>query len=586
MAEAAGDRSVRTSSVATALGLLALGTIHFSLAFDTLRRKTPTVDEVAHLPAGISYLQKNTFKMYRLSPPLARAVPALAALPVEPKMPYQLKTWTEHDPSSHWLFAFGFLAVNGSDPDRYLECFTRARTVIAVWSALTIPFLFWWGNWWFGRWAGWFAALLWTFSPNILAHAGMVTTDLPATSLGLIASLFFARWLDRATWRRAFVAGAWLGLAQLVKFSSLWLYVIWPTWAILRSFAPGEPGTAGVRAETRGSTRWPRFGWKKGGQSLAILCISFFVIDVGYRFEGVFTPMDRFHFISRMLTRPRLPGDGPPHVGSNGGNNKVHQRRVNRFRGSVLGLLPCPLPYHYVAGFDEQKFEADGMYQMYLRGEFANATALEGAANPTGRRGWWYYYVYALAIKVPLSTWWLAAMALFALFRWPRATAGASVWPLVLLSAAPLLAMSLLTDINLGLRYVLPIFPFLFLLAGSAVGPDRPRWWNALAALAICWNVGAIARIHPHELAYFNELVGGPSNGRFHLIDSNIDWGQDLRGLSRWLDEHPEWRDVRLAYMGTVPPEFEGISDYGLAPRDLRFVDAALHLPGEDPDDP
>src|SRR5207247_4884940 len=116
-------------------------------------------------------------------------------------------------------------------------------------------------------------------------------------------------------------------------------------------------------------------------------------------------------------------------------------------------------------------------------------------------------------------------LAIAAAFIWPTET-GRSEFPWLLIFLLPVLAMSFLTDINLGLRYVLPALPFLYLFAGSAVQAGRPAWIRLLAAAAIVWNLAALARIHPHELAYFNELVGGPANGRFHLIDSNLDWGQ------------------------------------------------------------
>ena len=92
-------------------------------------------------------------------------------------------------------------------------------------------------------------------------------------------------------------------------------------------------------------------------------------------------------------------------------------------------------------------------------------------------------------------------------------------------------------------------------------------WWKLFALPLVCWNLVALARVHPHELSYFNEISGGPSNGRAWLIDSNLDWGQDLRGLSRWLEKNPEWRSAKLAYWGTLPPIFEGIDDVGPPPR-------------------
>ncbi|MFO0948391.1 MAG: hypothetical protein U1D30_21135 [Planctomycetota bacterium] len=220
---------------------------------------------------------------------------------------------------------------------------------------------------------------------------------------------------------------------------------------------------------------------------------------------------------------------------------------------------------------------------MYLAGHSADEDNQENAHR---RHGWWYYYLYAMAIKVPITTGILLGMSIVGATLWPLPR-GPKLLPLWLLAGVPIAAISLLTDINIGLRYVLPAFPFFFLIASSVPQVPRPSWWNGAVVPLLLWNVVAVARIHPHELSYFNELVGGPAQARFHLIDSNVDWGQDLRGLARWLERHPDWRDqVRIAYMGSVPPEFEGISEYRLAPRDIRFVPPAMRLPWEKESDP
>ena len=618
--------SVRPPSTVLVYILLGvLMTTHGLLLLSQIVRSTPTLDEVAHLPAGQTYVEQATFRMYRHSPPLARWVAAVAAWPTHPELLYE-RTWKVDEPANHWRFAFEVIANNAMTAEsrgKYLASFTWGRCAIALWSVLTIPFLFAWGSQWFGRWAGLLAATLWTLSPNILAHAGLVTTDLAATSAGLIACWTFSRWLDRPTWSTFASAGIALGVAQLVKFSSLWLYFIFAFWLAAMLVAslfrnrrskmasmttPSQTSTIepsgqntkrAKKSNTKGvvsSRELPIKNAETNSESvnaskasirqsllgfIAIVLVSIFVIDVGYLFEGVGSPLGEFPFLSQTLTRPRQLTDGPIPTSNNTTYRQVWQERTNRFQGTLLAYVPVPLPYHFVAGFDEQKFEAEGKYPMYLRGKFADPLPAPGAAGeaPPARRGWWYYYLYALAIKVPLSTWILLALAIPLAFIRPAIR---SIVPLLYLALAPILAMSFLTDINLGLRYVLPALPFIFLLCGSLVAVGRPRWTYVVAGLAVLWNVGVIARIHPHELSYFNEIVGGPTEGRFHLIDSNIDWGQDLRGLARWLDEHPDWKkEVKIGYAGTISPEFEGIENYRLAPRDLRFVPDFRLLPWE-----
>jgi hypothetical protein len=367
-----------------------------------------------------------------------------------------------------------------------------------------------------------------------------------------------------------------LGTAQWIKHSSLWLYAILLVWVSIDL------------CRHRRSLIVRIIG------SLAMVAGSLLVLNLGYLFEGSFTPLADFRFLSQSLTRPLDPGEINPDVAST--NNLTYRdtyaRRVNRFRGTWLGSLPAPVPFHYLAGFDEQKFEAEGKYPMYLRGKFADPIApiQAGASPPSGntRRGWWYYYLYALAVKVPTSTWLLVGLGWVMSIRSGR---GRRVLAWMLLSAVPIASMSLLTDINLGLRYVLGSLPLFFLVAGSVAEPvfgPSGRWWERfLVILLLAWNGISVARVHPHELSYFAELAGGPRQGRHHLIDSNIDWGQDLRALSSWLNGQPDWsQGLGIAYAGTVPPEFEGIGSYQIPPRDLRFVPDRYLFPWEKRDQP
>ena len=105
---------------------------------------------------------------------------------------------------------------------------------------------------------------------------------------------------------------------------------------------------------------------------------------------------------------------------------------------------------------------------------------------------------------------------------------------------------------QLGIRYILPAFPFVFLLLSQVAEWVAPVRRSLLGAGSWLWILAyaASARFQPHHLGYFNEFSGGPPAGWLHLSDSNIDWGQDLNGLRDWLDEHPVL-NLQLAYFGT-----------------------------------
>jgi hypothetical protein len=112
---------------------------------------------------------------------------------------------------------------------------------------------------------------------------------------------------------------------------------------------------------------------------------------------------------------------------------------------------------------------------------------------------------------------------------------------------------------NLGVRRILPVFPFLFLFTAQASAGLKGRLWSWTVALLIVWTGVEAVRIYPHHLAYFNQVAGGPERAPYLLDDSNIDWGQDLPALAAWQRAHPEARPLRLLYFGTAPREAYGV---------------------------
>jgi len=191
----------------------------------------------------------------------------------------------------------------------------------------------------------------------------------------------------------------------------------------------------------------------------------------------------------------------------------------------------------YVQTFRSQLWDIGVGHTAYLMGQFST-------------QGWWYYFPLALLIKTPLPTLVLAAWGLWILARrMPLLELGFLLWPPLLLGA--LFAFG--NAKNIGLRYLLGIYPFLFLLIGiTAIAALRSWRTYLITALAIWYVVGTV-RNHPHHLAYFNELIGGPENGYHYLVDSNLDWGQDLKGLKAYVDKRNIER-IKLSYFGTVDP--------------------------------
>lgn len=521
--------------------LPALMLLHAGLALHAAWRASPTIDEFAHVPAGISYWQTGRFGLYHHNPPLAKLLAALPVLAAQPVVDYggsYAQALAGGEPPSHVAFAEEFMRANAA---RYFQLFRLARLPIVLLSLLGMFLLSVWARGLFGEWGGLLAAGLWAFDPNLIAHAGLATTDMAATVLVLAAVMTFRRFVDRATTPNALLCGAVLGLALLTKFTALLLL---PLFAILALFRRPQ------------GKRW-----------ILVPCVALIVLNTGYLFEGTGRPLGSFPFLSPALTRPRTSGV-PPHRQARF-YQMLFTQRQNRFEGTLAGALPVPLPSEYLLGLDEQSFEADpglpgGGYAVYLRGVVR-------------RGGWWWYDLYALLVKTPLGLWLMAGLAVAAALRVPAARLRAAEEAFWILPAAALLVlMSGMTGLDLGVRYLLPIFPFLFLgLARLA----RTSWVKAPAVACLAIALSTL-RVHPHELSYFNEAAGGPEQGGRHLLDSNLDWGQDLLELKRRLDERHFTGEIGLAYFGAVDPALAGLRWF-VPPRDPRTVPPGRQVPSD-----
>jgi hypothetical protein len=174
------------------------------------------------------------------------------------------------------------------------------------------------------------------------------------------------------------------------------------------------------------------------------------------------------------------------------------------------------------------------------------------------KRGHPAYFPIAFAVKTPL-----AALLMLPLFWLAFRGQGKSWrWAFVLFIAV-YMGVSMASNLNIGHRHILPIYPFLYVLLAAAVVSVR-RWRFAIIAAAALIQIVEVARIHPHHLAYFHALAGGPAAAPRYLLDSNVDWGQDLKHLRRYLDQHGAG-NVYLRYFGMADPGYYGFkSDLGL----------------------
>ncbi len=497
----------------------AILTSHAALLAWSATRQSPTFDEVAHLPAGLSHLRFGRFDLYCVNPPLVRTVAALPLLAAEPAT-----DWKSYHGGwrPEWCVGLDFLDANG---ERSLWLFTLARWACIPFSLLGAYVCWRWARELYGDGPGLVALTLWSFCPNILGHGQLVTPDVGAAAFGVLAGYSFWRWLRRPVLVSAMAAGVCLGLALLAKTTWVVLFLLWPClWAIDRLLvrAKGEARSAGHSAH----------------QLVLLLVAGLGVLHAGYGFEGTGRPLGEFQFKSLTLS------------GKQSGHDPDATHTSNRFRGTWMEGLRSPLPANFLRGIDLQKYDFELNTYSYLRGEWR-------------RGGWWYYYLYAMAVKIPIGTWLLLGsaglLACTRCYAFDRRGEMAVLVPVAVI----LCLVSSQTGMNHHFRYVLPALPFLFVCGSKAACLlwSKSTLARLYVAIAIGWSVVSSLSVYPHSLSYFNELAGGPLGGPNHLLGSNVDWGQDLLYLKKWAEDNPTARPLRLAYCNIAAPHVLGFTE-------------------------
>jgi len=436
--------------------------------------------------------------MFNVNPPLVRMVATLPLLFMKYETDWSrysedIRVRPERELSER------FIELNGA---RSFTLLTMARLACLPFSLLGMWICWRWAGELFGDRAAVLSAILWCFSPNILGHGHLMTPDVACASLAAAAFYAFRHWLLSSTWPQTLLAGFAFGHAQATKTSCIILFGLWPLlWMFWRTSRREEP-IRGMRTEAI--------------QMATILLLGLLSINAWYGFDGTLTQLGNYQFLSTAL----------------GGDAAAVDRELprNRFQGTWLGHFPIPLPRHYIQGIDRQKYHFERPDMSYLCGVWRES-------------GWWHYYVYAALVKEPLGYWALAALAIVLRLAF---VAYRTRWRNEVLLLVALVAFTLFISSQRGfnrhLRYLLPAFPYAFILVSRVARSVSCRDLLLAACVCVCttWGIVSSLTVYPHSLGYFNEWAGGPKNGHNHLLASNTDWGQDLLYLKQWADDHPE----------------------------------------------
>ena len=447
------------------------------------------VDEVSHIAAGYSYLRTGSLRLNPEHPPLVKDLAALPLLFLDLDASAFRPRHQENATLDQWEQGRRFLYRSGNDPRRIARA---SRLAVLVFYVFACGLVFLWNR---ARYscdhAGMLALALFAFSPTVLAHARYVTTDVPAAAAILASLTSFLACLRRPTRGRAGLAVAALGVALLVKFSAVLLL----PWMLV---AGALRGARGLRSAV-----------------LVSVLAGLLVVGPFYLLHMWGYPARQQARDTREMLETTLGDDAAARTVA-WMSDKPVIRAAGQYAAGVLHVAERSRDRHPVWFLGSMR--TSGFPSYFPTVLFLKETPV-----------WW---ILLAGIGVGL---------LVARPRLDRAFLDRRFEEVALLAWLVLYgATCLRTSLNLGVRHLLPAFPVAALLAGGALvllvrrlGPRR-RWGVVPVAALIAAHIVSTLSVHPSYLAYFTPLVGGPAQGHRYLVDSNLDWGQDLRRLAAW----------------------------------------------------
>lgn len=512
--------------------------LFFFLALHSATDDSPTMDEQNHLARGLAFLETGDPRLSVEHPPL---VNTLSALPVwallDVRLPTDHPSWSQPD---GW-YAFADLLLWEYNHDVTRMIFLARLPIIFLTIGLALVAFHAARQMWpaeSGRHkarpgvASLLAFAFVLFDPNILAHGRYTTTDLGgALFVFLAAILLWQLWqAPHLSWSRLATAALGIGLAFGSKLSTLAFTPIFVLLAVLPLHRPDQASS-----------------WRAAGRRVAHLALAWagalVIVWAIFGFQW-----GRLHFQHDALAR--------------------------------LNGLAGPMPAFW-SGIEQIALLSGGGRPSFLLGQ-------------TSTEGFLAYFPVAFLTKTPLATLLMLPLALGIFWRDNRKPqlnreAHAAIY-FLLLPAVLYFLLSMTSDLNIGYRHLLPILPFLYLLiaGGLARGLQRP---SAARSRALTFASTALPAallfstlvVHPHYVSFFNVAAGGPANGYRILVDSNVDWGQDLLRLRNWMDAH-DVETIKLSWFGTADPTYYDI-DHEPLPGLPRHFDLWWNVPFN-PDSP
>lgn len=543
--------------------------LYITMALIGVAHDSGTYDEHVHITAGYSYW---AFDDYRLNPENGNLAQRIVALPLvlrgSTKSVFPTRDQRAWHVSDVWTLSDQFFYAPGHDADALLFA---ARVPVAIVGAFLGAIVFFWSRRLFGTGGAYVSFVLYVFSPTMLANGALATSDMIGAAFFIGSLLALWTLLDRVTpltlaTSLAAISGLFIAKPSAPLFVPVALVLI----AV--QLLGRRPIALRIGSNTDVESRASRAG-VIATLMVAHILVAFVVIWAAYGFRY----------------RPFAAGSPATDTFIDSWTSMLETPGLSTSLAR-WGRAHHVLPEAYLYGF--------ATVIAYSRHRIA---FLNGVVSQGGSRA---FFPYAALVKTTLAGLVLVVGALVSLvMAWRRRKSETGTVTLVpsLYDLAPILAgiaiyglSALSSALDIGYRHLLPVIPLVMILTGSvvpafvgltgdvsswrrAIRPHRERVLaTAAIAVLLLWHVGESLAIAPHYLAYFNAFAGGPSQGYRHLIDSSLDWGQDLRGLKDWLDRHglqgESHPPVFLSYFGSALPSYYKIDAVSLPSFEDRWT--------------
>jgi len=468
---------------------------------------TAAFDEGEHIAAGYRYWQCGDYGINPEHPPLLKLI---TAFPIRHWQIGELGAPCGAKATSNFeLVGDGFRLINSEHSDEILR---RARRATLVFPVLLLLTVFFFTKALFGPLTAGIAALLTLFEPNLTAFGPLALTDAAIATTTLLAVAVAWSYARKPSILRLFVLGVALGLALASKHSAAIVpFILLVEFGVDSWVRRGDP--------MRPTLTKLALGW------IGACMIAVIVLWGTYQF--------RFN---------ALPGTHPADLAI--ANELQAAGETNSLAGRVVlaAARHHLLPESYLAGL------------VFVR---THATRSAYFFGKELAQGVWYYFPVALAIKTTLPLLILIVLSLASRDLWRRYRSEL-IW--IWLPVIFFLLGALTAKINIGIRHVLPVYPFLIILASAAAAwwAQRSRAATIAVVVLLVWHAASYARSFPNEVGYANEAWGGPCQLHRYLGDSNVDVGQSLYRVREYIAAH-HIEDCWIAWFGMREPSAVGI---------------------------